>query len=219
MSLTNTTTRACQVKDLGLIEYDEAYTLQKKYAQEVIGLGKEMILLCEHTPVLTLGRLTKAHNILYSKDEIEDKGVKIREIDRGGDVTLHAPGQLVIYPILNLAHYGKDLHAYLNALEQVAIDLLSSFNISAERFPQRTGVWVGGRKIVSIGIGVRKWISFHGIAINVNTDLSLFSLIKPCGFDVTMTSIAEIQRKSINMKEVKKGIVDCFSKNFQFDIE
>jgi lipoate-protein ligase B len=130
---------------------------------------------------------------------------------------LHAPGQLIIYPILNLTHFGKDLRFYLRQLEQVAIDLLGDFDIVANRFPGQTGVWIGEYKIASIGIGVRKWTSFHGLAINVSTDLKLFSMIKPCGLNVAMTSMSEASGKTIDMKEVKGKIVELFFKKFQLN--
>jgi lipoate-protein ligase B len=156
--------------------------------------------------------------LLYSKKDIAQKGVELYEVDRGGDVTLHAPGQLVIYPILNLAHYGQDLHSYLNRLEQVAIDLLSEFGIVADRIPGKTGVWVGKKKIVSIGIGVKKWVSFHGIGINVNTDLNYFSLIKPCGLDVQMTSMKSILKKEVDMDEVKAKAIRLLNRTFHVEI-
>jgi len=165
------------IKDLELIDYDEAYKLQKQYVQELIEGGPQTLLLCEHPPVLTLGRLADKRNMLISSEETDRRGVKICSVDRGGDITLHAPGQLVVYPILNLAHFGKDLKSYMNLLEQVAIDLLDGFGIVANRFPGQTGVWAGEYKIASIGIGVRRWVSFHGLAVNVNTDLKLFSMI------------------------------------------
>ena len=142
----------------------------------------------------------------------------VHHIDRGGDITLHAPGQLVVYPILDLTNFGKDLRSYLRQLEQVAIDLLGDFDIVASRFSGQTGVWTGKKKIESIGIGVRKWISFHGLAVNVNTDLKLFSMIKPCGLDVEMTSMSQMNKKSIDIEEVKERIVASFCDNFNLNI-
>jgi lipoate-protein ligase B len=143
------------------------------------------------------------------------QGVGIHHIDRGGEITLHAPGQLVVYPILNLVNFGKDLRRYFYQLEQVAIDLLGGFDIVASRVSGKTGVWIEEKKIASVGIGVRKWISFHGLAINVDTDLNLFSMIKPCGLDVEMTSISGIKKSPVSMGEVKKRFVEHFYRNFQ----
>ena len=207
----------CIIQDLGLIDYGEAYCLQKQYLQEIIKGGDQVLLLCEHPTTLTLGRLADSQNILIQERILEEKGVKVYPIDRGGDVTVHAPGQLIAYPIFDLSYYGKDLRLYLSKLEQVAIDLLKGFDIVSYRFSGRTGVWVNDEKIASIGIGVKKWISFHGLAINVNTDLEVFSLIRPCGLDVQITSIAEIKRHPINMTEAKRLLIDSFNKNFSMN--
>jgi len=210
-------TTACEIRDLGLIGYTEAYALQKQYVDELLQGGPQALLLCEHPPVLTLGRLANEKHLLISKEEMLKRGVSAHTIDRGGEVTLHSPGQLVIYPILDLTNFGKNLRSYLRQLEQVAIDLLEGFDIVASRFPGQTGVWVGEQKVASIGIGVRKWISFHGLAINVNTDLELFSMIKPCGLDVEMTSMSAGKGQAIDMEEVKKKMIDCFCKIFWLD--
>ena len=207
----------CKVKDLGLIDYGGAYALQKQHVDELLQGGSQALLLCEHPPVLTLGRLADEKHMLISKKELAERGVTVYHVDRGGDITLHAPGQLVVYPILNLANLRKDLRFYLRRLEQVAIDLLGGFDIVASRLPGQTGVWSVRKKIVSVGIGVCRWISFHGLAINVSTDLKLFSMIKPCGLDVEMTSMSEVKGDIINVGEVKERIIDCFSENFKLD--
>jgi len=205
------------IEDLGCVEYLEAYKIQKKYVERAHQGESAWLLLCEHPEVLTLGRLGQEENVLVSKDELDRRQVKLENIDRGGDITLHSPGQLVVYPILDLRCFGKDLHDFMRKLEQVAIDLLEDFDIVADRFSGRTGVWVGRKKIVSIGIGVQKWISFHGMAINVNTDLKLFSMIKPCGLEVKMTSMEEIQRKNIDIKMVKESLIKHFTQQFQME--
>jgi lipoate-protein ligase B len=207
----------CRLRDLGLIEYKQAYCLQKACVEELLSGGAPSLLLCEHPVVLTMGRLADEKNKLISEDELSKRGVAVHPIDRGGDITLHAPGQLVIYPILDLAHFGKDLRRYLFQLEKAAIDLLDDFDIVANRFSGRTGVWTGGKKIASIGIGVRRWIAFHGLSVNVNTDLNLFAMIRPCGLDVEMTSMADIKKQKMAMHKVKEKIVDCFSRNFQLE--
>jgi lipoate-protein ligase B len=208
----------CQVKDLGIIDYSKAYALQRDYVNILVQGGAQTLLLCEHPPTLTLGRSTDEKHLLASQAELEERSVRVHQIDRGGDITLHAPGQLVVYPILDLANFGKDLRSYLNQLEQVVIDLLSEFGIVANRFLGQTGVWAGTKKIASIGIGVRKWVSFHGLAVNVNTDLKLFSMIKPCGLDVEMTSISNIKSEEIDMYAVKERIVSSFCENFVLSI-
>ncbi|MCK5260137.1 MAG: lipoyl(octanoyl) transferase LipB [Candidatus Omnitrophica bacterium] len=207
----------CCVKDLGLVDYQRTYVLQEQLVDDLLNGGPQTLLLCEHPDVLTLGRLADEKNMLIDGKELVKKGIDVHPIDRGGDITLHAPGQLVVYPILNLANFGKDLRRYLYRLEQVAIDLLGGFDIVASRFPGQTGVWTQGKKIASIGIGVRKWIAFHGLAINVNTDLNLFSMIRPCGLDVEMTSIAAARKQAVCMHEVKERMTDCFFRNFQLE--
>lgn len=206
---------AVEIQDLGILPYAQAYAIQKQSAAAVLGGGVNKLLLCEHPAVLTLGRLATEDNILFSKDEIARRGVSIVAIDRGGEVTLHSPGQLVAYPILDLRNFGKDLKSYMRRLEQVGIDFLREFDILADRNSGRTGVWVGEKKIASIGIGVRQWVAYHGIGINVNTDLNLFSLIRPCGLDVRMTSLAEIKGSPVDMKLAKEKLTAIFCREFQ----
>ncbi len=204
----------CIIKDLGLIEYEKAYQIQKLCVEEVLKGNPQSLIICEHPCVVTLGRLAKEENLLIPHQDIEKKKVKILPIDRGGDITLHSPGQLVIYPILNLKNYGMDLKKYLFHLEQVAIDFLRDFDILACRKLQQTGVWVGKDKVASIGIGVKRWISFHGMAINVNTDLDLFSMIRPCGLDVRMTSLNNLKGSPINFRFAKNVFIKKFCQQF-----
>jgi lipoate-protein ligase B len=207
-------TYACQILDWGLIHYREAYELQKKLVEEVRQGASQKIVFCEHPTVLTLGRMTKEENLLWSKEEFQKQGVDIYPIDRGGDVTLHSPGQLIVYPLFNLENYGKDLKSYLWRLEEISMDVLKEFGILAQRNPGKTGVWAGSKKIVSLGIGVKKWVAFHGVGINVNTDLSLFSMIRPCGLNVSMTSMAQQTGSVVNMGLVKDKLKALFEKNF-----
>jgi lipoate-protein ligase B len=159
-------------------------------ARQAGGFGDDLLLLVEHEPVVTLGRGTKETSLPMPPEVIRGRGVEVFEVERGGDVTFHGPGQLVGYPILDLAHHRQDLHWYLRAVEEALIDALGSLDIRAERRPGLTGVWTRGRKIASIGIHVKQWVTFHGFALNVSTDLKFFDLIVPCGIDgVTMTSV------------------------------
>ncbi len=233
------TKNICEVRDLGLIDYAAAYGIQKECVARVLAGGTQVLLLCEHPAVITLGRLAQEANIL-NLEAISRQGIRVVPIDRGGDVTLHAPGQLVVYPVLNLAQSHRDLRLYMHKLEQVAIALLKSFGIVASRISGKTGVFVGSDnpsirpgsstagltqdfaqesegtwlKIASLGIGVRKWVTFHGLGINVNTDLKLFGLIKPCGLDVRMTSMARIKGGPVDIGKVKEQLVECFRKEF-----
>ena len=199
-----------EVRDLGLIDCAVAYEIQKEAVARVIAGGVQTVFLCEHPTVITLGRMSHEEHIL-NRETIERVGIRVVPIDRGGDVTLHAPGQLVVYPILSLAG-SRDLRLYMSKLEQVTIALLKSFGIVANRISGKTGVFVGQDKIASLGIGVRKWVTYHGLGINVNTDLKFFDLIRPCGLDVRMTSVAQIKGQAVEMGEVKKRFVEYFSK-------
>lgn len=162
----------------------------------------DTLILLEHPPVLTLGRNSTRSNILASDDLLASRGVEIHEINRGGDVTYHGPGQLVGYPILDLRKYGQDLHLYLRAIEEALIESLHASGIASGRREGLTGVWVGPRKIASIGVGVRHWISMHGFALNVLGDLAPFNQIVPCGIaGVEMTSVEKESGAAPDMKE------------------
>ena len=181
------------VVDLGRRAYGEALELQRDLCRRrVTGeLTEDLLLLVEHPPVVTLGRSAKASSLPIPTRLLEARGIEVFEVERGGDVTLHAPGQLVGYPILDLNGYRPDLHWYLRQIEEVLIRGLADLDVPAERNPGKTGVWTAGRKIASIGIHVKQWVTLHGFALNVTTDLSLFDLIVPCGIHgVTMTSVA-----------------------------
>lgn len=202
------------VEDWGLINYAEAYERQKKCVQSVIAGAGDHLILCEHPTVLTLGRMTNPESLLYSSKEIEERGVMVTSVDRGGDVTLHAPGQLIVYPIFNLNKYGKNIKVYMGMLQEVAVDLLKNFGILAISIGGQRGVFVGPDKIISIGVGVRKWVTYHGLGINVNTDLSLFNLIKPCGLNVRMTSMQKLKGHAVPLKDVKTKVVEQFQEHF-----
>ncbi len=211
------------VEDWGLIDYGAAVKRQRAVVQEVIAGGPQRLVFCEHPPVLTLGRRFKPESFLYTREDVLSRGVSIVPVDRGGDVTLHAPGQLIVYVMADLNRYGRDLKAYLEHIEQVAVDLLKDFDILAMSMPGQRGVFVptlrsgssiNRNKIVSIGVGVRKWVTYHGLGINVNTDLSLFDLIKPCGLDVRMTSIAQLKGGPVVMGDVKEKFTRHFNRRF-----
>ena len=179
------------VVDLGRRRYGEVLELQRRLCRARIAgeVADDLLLLVEHDPVVTLGRGTRATSLPVPPTEIERRGIAVFEIERGGDVTWHGPGQLVGYPILDLTRHRPDLHWYLRELEAVLIDALGSLNIPAERKPGLTGVWTQGRKIASIGVHVKQWVTFHGFALNVVNDLSAFDLFVPCGIpSVVMTS-------------------------------
>lgn len=184
---------ALRLLDLGRRRYGEVLELQRQLCRQRMSgeLASDLLLLVEHEPVVTLGRGTRATSLPVPTAGLAARGFEVFDVERGGDVTLHAPGQLVGYPILDLTGWRRDLHWYLRQLEEVLIRGLDAVGVVAGRDPGRTGVWTGGRKIASIGIHVKQWVTFHGFALNVTTDLSHFDLIVPCGLaGVTMTSVA-----------------------------
>jgi len=189
------------VVNLGTVPYAEALELQRAAARSRLDgrLDQDLLLLLEHPPVVTTGRSTNHGNLLLSKEALAARGIELFDVERGGDVTFHGPGQLVGYPILDLRRHKEDLHWYLRQIEQVLIDALASIDIHAERNPGKTGVWTKGRKIASIGVHARQWVTWHGFALNVTTDLSYFDVMVPCGITaVTMTSVErELLERSV----------------------
>lgn len=188
------TLQPIRVIELGRQPYGPTLELQRRLCRDrVAGIqSDDLLLLLEHDPVVTLGRSTKETSLPLTPDGLRGRGIEVYEVERGGDVTLHAPGQLVGYPIFNLNHHRADLHWYLRQLEEVLIQALAAFGIPSQRDPGRTGVWTNDRKIASIGIHVKQWVTFHGFALNVTTALDLFDLIVPCGLHgVAMTSIRQ----------------------------
>ena len=186
--------RSLSVLDLGTVPYAEALDLQRRLADDRLTgkLANDLLLLCEHPPVITLGRGTKESSLPLDPDALRRRGIEVFEVERGGDVTYHGPGQLVGYPIFDLREHKQDLHWYLRQLEEVLIVALRELGITAERNPGYTGVWTGGRKVASIGVHAKQWVTWHGFALNVTTELSPFDLIVPCGIPgVVMTSVAK----------------------------
>jgi lipoate-protein ligase B len=180
------------VLDLGLRSYAEALSFQRGLAAARIAkrVAHDVLVLVEHPPVITLGRSTKAGNLLATEALLAARGVELHEVERGGDVTFHGPGQLVGYPIVDLTEHKQDLHWYLRQVEDVIIRGVAPFGVVAERNPGKTGVWTNGRKLASIGVHARSWVTWHGFALNVTTDLGYFDLMVPCGIaDVVMTSV------------------------------
>ncbi|MBU3958478.1 MAG: lipoyl(octanoyl) transferase LipB [Candidatus Omnitrophica bacterium] len=198
-----------KVFDLGLVQYQKALQLQKELLSSVkTGLLKSALILCRHYPVITLGRIADKKNILVAESELKARGIQLYDSERGGDVTYHGPGQLTVYPVFNLQYFQKDIHLFLRQLEEVAIGLLSDFGIKADRLSGLTGVWVGKQKIASIGIAIKNWITFHGSSINIKkNDLDNFSLIRPCGMDIEMTSLETVLGRDIEIDHLKESLV------------
>jgi lipoyl(octanoyl) transferase len=186
--------RRLLVQDLGRRAYAEVLELQRDLCQRRIRgeLEDDLLLLVEHDPVVTLGRGTRPESLPQSPAQLVARGVEVFEVERGGDVTFHGPGQLVGYPIIDLRQHREDLHWYLRRLEQGLIAAMDAIGIAAGPKPGLTGVWTGNRKLASIGIHVKQWVTYHGFALNVTTDLDYFDLIVPCGIrNVVMTSVAQ----------------------------
>lgn len=205
------------VLDLGILPYEEAFELQKKMARRRIeGKIGDHLLLLEHPPVITVGRNARLENILADSQLLGKEGISVIQTDRGGDVTYHGPGQLVGYPILNLRKMRPDVQWYVSQLEKSIIETLRNFYIQATQVKGLRGVWVEGYKIASIGVRISKWVTHHGFALNVHTNLSHFELIRPCGLvGAKMTSMEKILGKKVKMEEVKKVYAEVFSTMFQ----
>ncbi|PYO66081.1 MAG: lipoyl(octanoyl) transferase [Gemmatimonadetes bacterium] len=210
--------RALEVIHAGRVPYGEALEWQRRLAQDRIAgrLAHDVLLLLEHPPVITLGRNSHAEHVLA-----DGAGIEVFEIERGGDVTYHGPGQLVGYPIIDLTHHRQDLHWYLRTLEQALIDALARLGVAAERHPGYTGVWTGGgkRKIASIGVHVKQWVTWHGFALNVTTDLTAFDRIVPCGIaGVEMTSVEKergtVKGEGALWDETVRAVIQGFESAF-----
>jgi len=202
---------------LGRVPYAEALELQRTLARDRISgvIPQDVLLLVEHSPVVTLGRSSKGKHLLASPEFLATKGVELFEVERGGDVTFHGPGQLVGYPIIDLKRHKQDLHWYLRQLEQALINSLGTYGIVAEQNTGLTGVWTRGRKIASIGVHARDWVTWHGFALNVTTDLSYFDLIVPCGISgVEMTSMARELGADPNAEDVRRTVGESFAATF-----
>lgn len=199
-----------RVRDLGRLGYRPAWDAQLVCWEEVRAGGPDTLLVVEHHPVLTLGAGFHDENLLLSLAEYEARGIEVVRTDRGGDVTYHGPGQLVVYPIVNLERQGKDVHAYLRRLEEAVIAALGSgFGLAARRFPPHTGVWLGDEKVCAIGVKVRRWVTMHGLALNCDLDLAPFGLIVPCGIEgYGVTSLSLACGRRVGVDEARELVVE-----------
>lgn len=208
-----------QVLDLGHRDYREVWDLQKAlHERRVAGQIPNTLILVEHDPVITMGRSGKGSSLLFPVDALRRRGVAFYDIERGGDATFHGPGQLVGYPIFNVKDGLAGIRPYINRLEEAIITTLAGFAIDAGRREKMVGVWTDRGKICSIGIAVKRWVSFHGFALNVNTALDYFDLIIPCGLkDVRMTSMREIMGREVALERVKERVIENFGVVFSAD--
>ena len=212
------------VVNLGRMPYARALDVQLR-AVECVKARRdhpdgppEFLLLVEHDPpVITVGRGGGADNVLASADQLAARGVELHQSSRGGDVTYHGPGQLVAYPVVDLKRHGRDVHRYLRDLESAVIALLARYDIHARRDDQFTGVWVGNEKVCAIGVAITRWVTYHGLALNVATELDHFDLIVPCGIrDRGVTSLHRLLGRPVPMTGVAADLVQCFADRFGF---
>ncbi len=210
------TNESIEIKDLGLAEYGRVLKLQKNlHEKRRFDKIKDTVLIVEHQPVITLGARKDKNRLLSNREILEKKGIGIFEIRRGGGSTAHNPGQLVFYPIIALKNKGLQVSDYIRTLESIGIELLSDYGIKAERNKGFPGLWIGQRKIASIGVRVRKMVTFHGMAININNDLSIFDNMVPCGLnDVKMTSVFKETGSRIEMQELKEKLAEILIRTF-----
>jgi lipoyl(octanoyl) transferase len=226
--------RLVHFKDLGIIDYKEAWDLQEKLFAETIALKIErrngtsqeetqnVLLFCEHPHVYTLGKSGSEEHLLLDETALKQAAAVFYKINRGGDITYHGPGQLVAYPIFDLDHFFTDIHKYMRFLEEAVISTLAHYGIQGDRYPGYTGVWIdpdgpNARKICAMGVKSSRWVTMHGIGFNVNSNLSYFSHIVPCGIeDKAVTSMERELGKPVNMDEVKKILMQELALQFDF---
>jgi lipoyl(octanoyl) transferase len=211
--------RRCEIHDLGRMEYGPAFELQRGLVEKrKRGLIPDQLLIVEHPHVITLGRNGRPEHLLASGEVLRRAGISFHPTDRGGDITYHGPGQVVGYPIVDLREWKRDVTAYVRAIEQVLIDTLAGFGIAAGRAAGSTGVWVGQRKVAAIGVHISRWVTSHGFALNVTTDLSYFQYIVPCGLSKPVTSMAELGCRA-GREEVVRTLARNFGGFFEYEME
>ncbi len=210
----------CRAIDLGVVDYDRAFALQKEHVERLQrDQGDDVLMFVEHPHVLTVGRNATGRAIVADRHLIEARGARVVATDRGGDVTYHGPGQLVGYPIIRLEPGRRDIRRYVHDLEQVLIDALADFGVEAARHPVHRGGWVREKKIASLGIRISRWVTSHGFALNVATDLSYFSLMNPCGIEgCTMTSMERECAAPASMAAVRERAIVHFGRVFARDM-
>ncbi len=212
-------TSACAASDWGLVRYAEALERQRELVElRKSGAICDRLLIVEHPHVVTMGRNGHAENLLAPPELLARSGIEFYETDRGGDVTYHGPGQIVGYPILDLREWKRDVHAYVRAIEQVIIDTLTGFGIAAGREAGATGVWTGAGKIAAIGVHISRWVTSHGFALNLDTDLNYFRYIVPCGLTRPVTSMRSLGCRA-ERGEVVAALIQNFGRVFERQME
>ena len=209
-----------QVANIGTKDYKEVWDLQKIVHQNRVEERiPNTLILVEHNPVITMGKSGNESNVLFPIDSLKEKGVQYYEIERGGDVTYHGPGQLVGYPIFNVKDGLAGIKPFIHGIEKAVIATLVDFGIRGYQKEQMIGVWTDMGKVCSIGVAVKRWVSFHGFALNVNTDLAYFDMIVPCGLkNVEMTSMQHILGSEVSMDEVRRSVAMSFGEVFEQEV-
>ncbi len=212
---------AVRLLELGRTRYGDALELQRRLqAARKEGRAPDTLVLTEHEPVLTLGRNAGLDHLLVPPAELAAHGIALVRVERGGDITYHGPGQLVAYPILDLTGFGRDVRQHIWRLEETAVQLLARFGVRGERRPGTPGVWVGARKVASVGVYISRWVTMHGIAINVDMDLTPFTLIHPCGLvGLEMTTLAQECGRHVPLEEAAGAYREAFATVFACRLE
>lgn len=211
--------RTLLILKLGTEPYKKIWDLQHQiHRMRVNSQINDVLILLQHNHVYTLGKVAKKNHLLLDEKLLIEQGIDLFEIDRGGDITYHGPGQIVGYPIIKLNELYEDVHRYLRELEEVIIRVLNEYNVRAYRIPEYTGVWVNDEKISAIGIKISRWVTMHGFAFNINTDLEFFDKIIPCGiFDKGITSLKKILGKNVDLDEVENFLIKHFVDVFKYE--
>ena len=206
---------------LGTVDYAEAHRLQKELqSKRIAGEIGDTVLLLEHPPVLTMGRSAKEHHVLAPREMLEARGIKVHEVGRGGDVTYHGPGQLVAYPIMDLNPDRKDVRKYVSSLEETMIRSCADFGLTARRVEGLNGAWIGDRKVGAVGVRISRWVTMHGLALNVNSDLTHFEMIVPCGIqDKDVTSLSAELDRTVYVTDLIEPLAGHFAKLYDVEIE
>lgn len=210
----------CLFEQLGMLDYARGLEVQKqKIAERKAGIIPDTLLLLEHPHVYTLGRNGRREHLLASPERLRAIGAEVFETDRGGDITYHGPGQLVGYPIFDLTQHRRDVAWYMRSLEDVFIGVAAGFGVKAGRVPRLTGVWVGNDKLVALGVHISRWVTSHGFALNVNTDLRYFDWIVPCGLaDRGVTSLEKLLGRSVTVEEAAQRVIAHFGDVFGMEM-
>lgn len=210
--------RDCELRDLGRLGYAEALGFQQQLVDErKRGSIPDQLLFVEHSHVITAGRNARSENLLVSHEELQEAGIAFFETNRGGDFTYHGPGQVVAYLIFDLKEWKRDVMAYVRALESSIINALAGLGVIGQREPGATGVWIGGAKIAAIGVHITRWVTYHGFALNVTTNLEYFRYIVPCGIRKPVTSLASLG-SSAGREQILSALVREISKQFELRI-